>query len=194
MSNRHCRLGPGYRAERPIVIPLAAVFSYGAAMVELCVPSPATSSHSLRAAYTPLVNLAMQQNAVPLLHTMTVTDFSDKRTNHISVRVWSEPPLLAEKTPRVDDIAAGADYTLSDLVLTLLRSPLRKLPEREEGHLGIEVAVDGVRPEPKPFPPASRMRGSPSPARRTRKHARRLQSARRRSPTRSSRSLPCPSA
>ncbi|MFH0730223.1 MAG: hypothetical protein V2B19_28245 [Pseudomonadota bacterium] len=104
------------------------------------------------AEYTPFVNFAMQQNAVPLLRALAVTNLSDKQATHIVVRVWSDPPVVAEKTLRVDAIAPGAKYAFSDLALTLLREPLRKQAEREEGHLWIEVAADEVTPAQKLLP------------------------------------------
>jgi very-short-patch-repair endonuclease len=94
----------------------------------------------------------MQQNAVPLLRRLAVTNFSDKQVTHLVVRVWSDPPVVAEKTLRVDMMDPGADYAFSDLALTLLREPLRKQSEREEGHLWIEVVADGVPPARKPHP------------------------------------------
>jgi very-short-patch-repair endonuclease len=94
----------------------------------------------------------MQQNAVPLLRALTVTNVSDKQATHLVVKVWTDPPVVAEKTLRVDIIAPGTSYSFSDLALTLLREPLRKQSEREEGHLWIEVAADGVTPERTPLP------------------------------------------
>jgi len=52
----------------------------------------------------------------------------------------------------MEAIAPGANYAFSDLALTLLREPLRKQSEREEGHLWIEVAADGFTPARKPLP------------------------------------------
>jgi len=121
-------------------------------MVELSQQSRTESPLSVRTEYTPFVNFAMQQNAVPLLRTLAVTNFSDKQATHLVVRVWSDPPVVAEKTLRVDAIAPGASYAFSDLSLTLLREPLRKQSEREEGQLWIEVAADGVKPVRKPLP------------------------------------------
>jgi very-short-patch-repair endonuclease len=121
-------------------------------MVELSQQSLAESSLSVKPDYTPFVNFAMQQNAVPLLRALTVTNISDKQVTHLVVRVWTDPLVVAEKRLRVETIAPGASYACSDLALTLLREPLRKQSEREEGHLWIEVAADGVTPERKPFP------------------------------------------
>ena len=92
-------------------------------MAELSQRSQAESLLSIRAEYTPFVNFAMQQNAVPLLRALAVTNFSAKQATHLVVRVWSDPPVVAEKMLRVDAIAPGASYTFSDLALTLLRGP-----------------------------------------------------------------------
>ena len=121
-------------------------------MVELSQQSGAESPLSVRVEYTPFVNFAIQQNAVPLLRALAVTNFSDKQATHVVVRVWSDPQIVAEKTLKVDAIAPGVNYTFSDLALTLLREPLRKQSEREDGHLWIEVAADGISPERKPLP------------------------------------------
>ncbi|MBI5590755.1 MAG: hypothetical protein HY881_09755 [Deltaproteobacteria bacterium] len=121
-------------------------------MVELSQQSQMESPLSVRVEYTPFINFATQQNAVPLLRALAVTNFSDKQATHLVVRVWSDPPVVAEKTLRVDAIAPGANYAFSDFALTLLRDPLRKQSECEEGHLWIEVAADGVMPARKTFP------------------------------------------
>ncbi len=121
-------------------------------MVELSQQSPAGSPFSVRAEYTSFVNFAMQQNAIPLLRTLAVTNLSEKPADHLIVRVWSDPPVFEEKILRLDTIAPGANHTFSDLVLTLLRSPLRQQSEREEGHLWIEVAADEVAPRREPLP------------------------------------------
>lgn len=121
-------------------------------MVELPQQSREESPLSIKAEYTPFVNFAMQQNAVPLLRALAVTNLSDKQATHLIVRVWSDPPVIAEKTLRVDAIAPGASYTFSGLALTLLRGPLRKQAEREEGHMWIEVAADEFTTARKPLP------------------------------------------
>lgn len=121
-------------------------------MVELPQESQAESPLSVRVDYSPFVNFAMQQNAVPLLRALAVTNSSDKQATRLVVRLWSDPPVIAEKTLRVDAIAPSANHAFSDLALTLLREPLRKQLEREEGYLWIEVAADGVIPERKQLP------------------------------------------
>jgi hypothetical protein len=121
-------------------------------MVELPQQSQAESPLSVEIVYTPFINFAMQQNAVPLLRSLAVTNFSDKQASNLVVSVWSDPSVVAEKTLRLDAIAPGANYAFSDLALTLLREPLRRQSEREEGHLWIEVAADGIAPARKPLP------------------------------------------
>lgn len=121
-------------------------------MVETSQDTQTESPFSVNANYTPFVNFAMQQNAVPLLRALVVTNLSDTQADHVIVRVWSDPPVIAEKTMRVDAIAPGSDYSFSDLAFTLLREPLRKQCEREEGHLWIEVSVEGTTVVQKPNP------------------------------------------
>lgn len=106
----------------------------------------------VNAEYAPFVNFAMQQNGVPLLKALTVKNISEKRANNVVTRVWSDPPVIAEKTLRVDKAEPDAIYSFKDLSLTLLREPLRKQSEREEGHLWVEITADGIPPHRQPHP------------------------------------------
>ena len=121
-------------------------------MVELIQQSRVETLLSVDAEYAPFVNFAMQQNAVPLLRALSLTNFSDKQANNVTVRVWSDPPVIAEKTLRVDFVGPGTSYSFKDLSLMLLRKPLRGQSEREEGHLCIEIAADGLPPSQQLFP------------------------------------------
>ncbi len=115
-------------------------------------PSPLEYSLSINADCTPFINFAMQQNAVPLLRALSVTNYTGTQVSHGVVRVWSDPPILAEKILRVDAMAAGEVVSFTDLTLTLLREPLRRQSEREEGHVWIEASADGVEPCRRAFP------------------------------------------
>lgn len=121
-------------------------------MVELSQQSRSEPPLSVRAEYAPFINFAMQQNAVPLLRALSVTNLSDKQATQVVVSVWSDPPVIAQKTFRVDTVGPGTSYAFSDLALTLLREPLRKQSEREEGHLWVEIAADGIPPNKQPLP------------------------------------------
>ncbi len=121
-------------------------------MVELPRQSPAESSLSIEAEYTPYVNFAMQQNAVPLLQAISVTNLSDEQVNEVAVRVYSDPAVVAEEILRIESIAPGAKHTITAPNFTLQRGPLRKQSEREEGHLVIEVTAAGIPPERKQLP------------------------------------------
>lgn len=121
-------------------------------MVDFSQQPEAASPFSVEADYTPFVNFAMQQNAVPLLRKLVINNGSNGQATDVVVRVWSDPPVVAEKTLRVDEIAPGNRYTFSSIALTLQRGLLRKQSEREEGHLWVEVAANGVAPFRKPLP------------------------------------------
>ncbi len=114
--------------------------------------SQAESQLTARVSYTPFVNFAIQQNSVPLLSSLVLMNVSDSKAVNAHVRVWSDPPVVAEKMLRVDAIGPGESYAFSDLALTLLRGPLRKQIEREEGHLWIEIAAENFTPIQYPFP------------------------------------------
>lgn len=115
-------------------------------------PSSPECGLTVNADYAPFINFAMQQNAVPLLRALSVTNRTGGQIRNLLVRVWSDPPILAEKILRVDAMAEGAEVSFSDLSVTLLREPLRRQSEREEGHLWIEAAADSVEPCRTAFP------------------------------------------
>lgn len=121
-------------------------------MIESSQHSRLASPLSVRAEYEPFVNFAMQQNAVPLLRALVVANSSEKQAMQVVVRVWSDPPIIVEKKFRVEAVAPGGSYAFSDTSLTLLREPLRKQSEREEGHLWIEIAADGIPPNQQALP------------------------------------------
>ena len=99
-------------------------------MVDLPQQSRTDSPLSIEADYTPFINFAMQQNAVPLIRALSVTNHSDKQTTGVTVRVWSDPPVVTEEILRVDAIDSGSKYTFSAPSLTLQFSSLRKQSER----------------------------------------------------------------
>lgn len=100
----------------------------------------------------PFVDFAMQQNAVPLLRALSVENRTDEQCKNLLVRIWSDPPVFAEKSFRVDVLAPQSSYAFADVALTLLREPLRKQTEREEGHLWIEAVADGTPIHKQPLP------------------------------------------
>ena len=107
---------------------------------------------SVQIDYLPFVNFAMQQNAVPLLRAITALNNSDRPITNLQLRLWSDPPVTAEKALRVDSIGSGASYAFSDITLTLLHEPLRKQSERDAGHLWVETSADGMPAYRQPFP------------------------------------------
>ncbi|WP_319524596.1 DUF3320 domain-containing protein [uncultured Desulfosarcina sp.] len=107
---------------------------------------------SVEADHAPFVNFAMQQNAVPLVRMLSVTNSSDEPLTKVSIRVWSDPPVITEKILRLDAIAPRAKHIFSAPAIALQRDQLRKQSEREEGYLWIEVASEGCAPERKQFP------------------------------------------
>ncbi len=89
--------------------------------------------------YTRFVNFAMQQNAVPLIRGLVIQNPTPDIMTELRVRIWSDPLVFEEKTLYIETIPAHSSQTVSDLSLTLLREPLRRQSEREEGQLWIEA-------------------------------------------------------
>lgn len=106
----------------------------------------------IRLECAPHVNFAMQQNAVPLLHKIEVENTTAAELEDVQLKIWSEPPVFAEKNIRVASIGPEATYRCDDTAVTLLREPLRRQREREEGQLWVTTTAGGLSERHGPWP------------------------------------------
>lgn len=91
----------------------------------------------------PCLNLAMQQNGVPLLKEVTLENLGDVELRDVVVRVVPEPAFASTLELRVATLAAGARQVWNAVALQPSPSFLSGLRERLEGLLHVEVSDGG---------------------------------------------------
>ncbi len=95
--------------------------------------------------YSPTVNFAMQQNDVPMIRRIRVTNSGPAALTDLRVQVTGEPDLFPAWETSVAGVAAGTTYTLDTVDLRLDPAQLAGLAERVAGALRAELFQAGAR-------------------------------------------------
>lgn len=85
------------------------------------------------------VNYAMQQNDVPVVKMLRITNNSDQALQDLLVRVTAEPAFAVTTEIRITAIEPGATYNLGFVDLQLAHDYLAYLTERVVGTLHVDV-------------------------------------------------------
>jgi len=91
----------------------------------------------------PTVNFAMQQNDVPVVKAIRLSNASEAELRELGVQVWGEPEFMVPWSGRVAAIAPGGTYNLDLPEIELSATFLLELTERLVGTVHVEVAHDG---------------------------------------------------
>jgi len=67
----------------------------------------------------PTVSFAMQQNEVPVVKTLRVTNKGEAVSENLLVRVWSEPEFAVPWETHVASVTSGSTYSLDTVDLDL---------------------------------------------------------------------------
>lgn len=113
---------------------------------------PIVDPVAVRVDYLPFVNFAMQQNAVPLVRSLSVENRTEEALRNVSIRLWTDPEVIVGKAVRADFIAPGATCECAEVAVIPLRDHLRQRVEREQAHLWIEVLAGDVSLHKEPLP------------------------------------------
>ncbi|MEO8531731.1 MAG: DNA helicase, partial [Deltaproteobacteria bacterium] len=89
------------------------------------------------------VNFASAQNDVAVLKSITLRNLNEAPLTDVSITLTSAPPILREKTWRIDRIRFGSAVEIGDLAAPLDVARLAGLDEAETGELIFEVKTDG---------------------------------------------------
>ena len=90
----------------------------------------------------PTVNFAMQQNDVPVVKAIRLSNAGEEELRELVVRVWGEPEFMVPWSGRVAAIAPGGTYNLELPEIELSASFLLELTERLVGAVHIAVVRD----------------------------------------------------
>jgi len=92
----------------------------------------------------PRINLAAQQNAVPVVSEIVLTNASDHALADLKVRVILDPPIGSWEG-RIDSIEAGSTHRVTNIDLKLSPTALREQNERVRGSLSVHVVAGEER-------------------------------------------------
>jgi len=94
----------------------------------------------------PRINLAAQQNDVPVVRRLELTCDADAPAERVEVRIEMDPELCDPWTARLEGLAPGATHTFGPIDLGLSTSALLERTERQGGHLVLTATAEGHEP------------------------------------------------
>lgn len=102
---------------------------------------PETPSNALviDVSVAPRVNLALQQNHVPCVPRLALTNATGRELRDLQVTLTSWPAFVAPWSQRLDLLVAGQTHPFAPLDLQLQGDFLAEQKEREVGYLAVEV-------------------------------------------------------
>lgn len=105
----------------------------------------ATDALSIELEFDPRINFAVQQNAVPVVRLLRLTNLSGETLKDIVVTIRLEPEYANEWSSKVQMLAAGTSHTFDTVMLDLSPQKLAMLEERFGGKLRLSV-ISGEKP------------------------------------------------
>lgn len=105
-----------------------------------------TTPLDLKADLVPRINLALQQNHVPWLRRVEISNPSDAAATDIVLAVTAHPPFCAPWTARVEAIGAGRTHVIAPIPLILQPEFLAAQAETEAGFVEIRIEAAGREP------------------------------------------------
>ena len=104
------------------------------------------AGHQIRLEISALavVNYALQQNRVPILHKVILRNRSGKPMEHLQLEVSASPPICVPVTRHIDYVAPDSAFEIRDLKLTLDPEYLAGLTEKVSGFLRFCLYKDGA--------------------------------------------------
>jgi very-short-patch-repair endonuclease len=117
---------------------------------------PATCHVSLD--YSERVNFAFQQNAIPVIHRIEITNDSEQDWYQVTCRIEVTPNWAEPHQQTIAHIPAETTYTLPDVPLSLELDCLTQLSERVRGEIRVSISaafqqqqLDSEAPETSPI-------------------------------------------
>ncbi len=91
------------------------------------------------------VNFASAQNDVAVIKTIKIENPTDAALTDVKITLRSHPPILSEKTWKIDRIAPESHHELRNLSIPLDIDRLRGLDEAEIGELEFRMEANGLQ-------------------------------------------------
>ncbi len=94
----------------------------------------------IEAAIASTVGFASHQNAVPLLRELKIVGQGDGQAEDLRLALRADPPFVAEKTWKLDRLAAGDELTINDRDVALNATMLAGLTESMRGSITLTLS------------------------------------------------------
>lgn len=101
----------------------------------------ATQPSILQIFYLPSVNFALQQNHVPVIRELTLTNTTEKDWQDVIVEITSEPEFTVAWKQTITSLNKGESYELKNIGIQVSSKYLAELTERIAGHFIVSVTV-----------------------------------------------------
>lgn len=103
---------------------------------------------SIKATVARKVGFASHQNAVPILHDLTLENVGDEPLTELTVSLEADPPFLEKKIWKIDTIRPGDEIRIGDRDIRLSGTFLSELVESISGHVDIDVRTSEPDSDP----------------------------------------------
>ncbi len=116
----------------------------GAGRTEGCPPAGKEGAEckaavSAQLSFVPCFNLALQQNAFPVIHELKLKNCSSRRLENVECLFSATPAFFAPKTVTAEGLEPGEERPLHDLGIELDYAMLSSLSEAARGKMHLEV-------------------------------------------------------
>lgn len=98
---------------------------------------------TIDAQVNPAVNYALQQNGLPVVQSLALTNHTAADIEHVEVGISSNPPILQAYSLPIEFLPAGKEYETRVTGLQMDADLLAQLTERVTGYLEITVTAGG---------------------------------------------------
>lgn len=103
--------------------------------------SEVAGSIELSATFSPKVNLAQQQNSVPFLHELSISNSTGEMVENLVVELSVDPQFCSPKTWHIDRIFSDGSFRVQNVDLALIRPYLAGLREAVRGSAALVAKV-----------------------------------------------------
>ena len=98
------------------------------------------NNFSAKLSFVPLFNLALQQNAIPVVYELKLINNTDNDIENLECRFYAVPEFIHEKTLPVSKIKAGEELCINKPDIELNYNLLSALSESMKGKLKLEIS------------------------------------------------------
>ncbi|MET4083767.1 very-short-patch-repair endonuclease [Pedobacter sp. UYP30] len=103
--------------------------------------STTLSGDHVKLIYTPAINYAFQQNHVPTIRELTLTNNTGAEWKDISFEIVSEPDFAKVWTDQIEALGNGESHQVRNIMLSISNKFLADLTEKVNGNLTLTVRI-----------------------------------------------------